>query len=330
MKHRKIGQHLLVLVSVLGLTMTLSAQEGRGTGRIRGTVQDVEGNPIAGAQIKATHLESGTSFKGSSDKKGAWAVAGLGTGVFRFAISAEGYETLYHETQVSQFSRNNPPLQFTLAKKNAADLGVPSFQDEESQVLFQEGNRLFEQEQFAEAAGKFKAFLDKNPNLFQINLNLGNCYKEMGDYESAIGFYGIILEKVKEEKGGYAGDERAARALANIGESYIKNGDLEKANEALQQAIAISPEDETLVFNVAEIFFTQREIDAAIAYYQKAIEINAKWSPPYRQLGYAYLNKGAYREAIDSFKKFVEVAPDDPRAAEIGALIPKLEELIKK
>lgn len=330
MKRRRIGIYPLVFLIVIGLTMVLPAQEGRGKGRVRGDVRDTEGNPIVGAQIVATHLESGTSFTGKSDKNGAWAVAGLGSGVFRLTASAEGYGTVYHEMQVSQFARNNPPIQFTLKKTQANDVSIPSIQDEDSLALFEEGNRLYEQENYAEAAGKFEEFLRENPILFQINLNLGNCYREMGEYEKAIEFYTRILDKIKEDKGSYEGDESAARAFASIGETYIKMGDLEKASESLQQAIALFPKDEALAFNVGEIFFTQREIDKAIEYYQLAIKINEKWDPPYRQIGYAYLNKGNYRAAVDSFKKFIEMAPDDPRAAEIGALIPKLEELIKK
>lgn len=330
MKLSKIVFSGIAALCFFGLAVALPAQEGRGTGRVRGEVLDVEGNPIVGAQIVATHLESGTSFTGKSDKKGAWAVAGLGTGVFQFTVSAEGYETATHETQVSQFARNNPPLQITLKKIQAVDLNVPSIQGEESLALFNEGNRLFELGKYAEAAAKFEEFLEKNPALFQINLNLGNCYKQIGEYEKAVDSYTTILDKVKEEKGSYEGDESAARAFASIGETYVKKGDLEKANEALQQAIGLFPEDEALVFNVGEIFFSQKEIDKAIEYYQKAIGINEKWGPPHRQLGYAYLNKGDYRAAIESFKKFVEVDPDDPRAPEIGALIPKLEEMIKK
>lgn len=330
MTGRKIGISGFVLLFVFSLAMAMEAQEGRGTGRVRGEVYDEEGNAIVGAQILATHLKSGTSFKGESDKKGAWAVAGLGSGIFRFTASAEGYGTVVHEMQVSQFSRNNPPLEFTLKKIQTRDLSVPAIQDEVSLALFEEGNILYEQKSYAEAAAKFEEFLEKNPALFQININLGNCYRELGEYEKAIEMYTKILDKVVEDQGTYEGDESAARAFASIGETYIKKGDLEKASESLQKAMALFPEDEALAFNVGEIFFTQREIDKAIEYYRMAIRINEKWGPPHRQMGYAYLNKGDYRAAVDSFKTFIEVAPDDPRAAEIKALIPKLEELIKE
>ena len=98
----------------------------------------------------------------------------------------------------------------------------------------------------------------------------------------------------------------------------------------MQQAIELFPNDEVLAFNVGEIFFNQGEAIKAIDYYKLATTIKEDWAPPYRQLGYAYLNKGEYQLAIDSLKKFMELAPDDPQALTIESLIPKLEEMVKK
>ena len=47
-------------------------------------------------------------------------------------------------------------------------------------------------------------------------------------------------------------------------------------------------------------------------------------------MGYVYLNKGEYKLAVDSFKKFLSLSPDSPNAANIQNMIPKLEELIKQ
>lgn len=331
MKPRHTRTLLLVIGLILGLTFSLQAQEGRGRGRVRGTVQDTAGNFLEGVKIVAEHLQYGTTFESTSDDKGNWAVAGLGTGYFRFTATLEGYTPVYHEMRVSQFARNNPPIVFTLKKIEVAPISdMPAIEDDAAIVLFEEGNMLFEQKKFAEAAVKFEEFLTKNPTVFQVNINIGNCYKEMGEYEKAIQAFNAVLEKVKEEKGSIEGDEGAARALASLGETYMKKGDLDKASEYLTQAIEMFPDDETLAFNIGEIYFQQQQTDKAIEYYAKAAQINGKWAPPHRQMGYAFLNKGDYRSAIDSFKKFLEVAPDDALAPTIANLIPKLEELIKK
>lgn len=331
MKHRHTLTILLIFGLTLSLTLELSAQEGRGRGRIRGTVQDTAGNFLDGVKIVAEHLQYGTIFESTSDDKGNWAIAGLGTGFFRFTATLEGYTPVYHEMRVSQFARNNPPVVFTLKKIEVSPVGdMPAIQDEASIVFFEEGNLLFEQDKFAEALVKFEEFLTKNPTISQVNINIGNCYRELGEYEKAIEAFNVILEKVKEEKGSIEGDEVAARALASLGETYMKQGDLDKASEYLTQAIELFPDDETLAFNIGEIYFQQQQTDKAIEYYTKATQINGKWAPPHRQMGYAFLNRGDYSSAIDSFKKFLEVAPDDPLAPTIESLIPKLEELIKK
>jgi len=138
-----------------------------------------------------------------------------------------------------------------------------------------------------------------------------------------------MLDKIKEGKTELAGDEGASRALSGIGETYIEQGELEKAAGYLQRAINIFPDDETLAFNIGEIFFKQGEAAKGIEYFILATEIKSDWAPPYRQMGYAYLNQADYKMAIENFKKFIELAPDDPLNPTINNLIPKLEEMIK-
>jgi tetratricopeptide (TPR) repeat protein len=329
-RNKNISMVFLVFLLSLSLTLTLFGQQGRGKGRIRGTVQDEAGNPIEGAKIVAQHLRYDTKFESESDDKGHWAVAGLGTGFFRITVSKEGYGTTYHEMNISQFSSKNPPLEFTLKKIQTTGVNMPAIQDEEAIPIFEEGNELYEQKKYSEAVEKYKEFLERNPTIYQVNINIGSCYQEMGEYDKAIEAYNEILNKVKEEKGSYEGDESAARALISLGECYIKKGDLEKAREYLKQAIDIFPGDETIPFNIGEIYFNQGETDKAIEYFKLAIQVKESWAAPYQKLGYAYLNKGEYKLAIESLKKFLELAPDDPQTETIQNLILKLEELIKK
>lgn len=326
MNKNKIG---LMLVLVLFLcTNFLIAQQGRGRGRIHGTVVDGEGNPLAGVEITAEHAEFGTKFSAKSDKKGDWAIAGLGTGVFIITATKDGYAPMQQRMNVSQFSSNNPPVEMTLQKiEQAAGLG--NLENEAALALFEEGNQLFEQGQYQEAIAKYREFLEKQPSIYQVNINIGNALKESGEYEEAIAAYQTVLDKVQEEKGSLEGEEAAARALAGIGESYISLDQLDKASEYLRQAVDIFPKDETMAFNVGEIYFQQGKPAEAVQYYNIAVEIKPDWAPPYKQKGYALLNIGDYAAAIESFEKFLEVAPDDPQAPVIENLIPQLRELIK-
>jgi tetratricopeptide (TPR) repeat protein len=330
MKNKNIFKAILLFVFCLSLTPILSSQEGRGRGRIHGTVYDEAGNPLEGAKVVAKYHGSDTRLESKSDKKGNWAMAGLGTGDFRITISKEGYKTVYRDINVSQFSDKNASIDSTLRKVEASLENAPAIQDESSTVLFEEGNKLYELRKYAEAASKFEEFLAKNPTIYQVNINVGRSYQEMGEYEKAFAAYNKVLERVKADKGSFQGNEAAAKALASIGEIYTKQGNLEQANEYFKQAVDNFPKDETLALNVGKIFFGQGNTDKAIEYFQLAIKIKEDWAPAYLQLGYAYLNKGEYKMAVESLKRFLELAPDDPQAPTIQSLIPKLEELIKK
>jgi tetratricopeptide (TPR) repeat protein len=330
MKSKNILKIFFLFGLCLCLIVSLYSQQGHGRGRIHGEVRDEAGQPIGGAKIVAEYLGAGTTFESNSDENGNWAIAGLGTGYFRITVTKDGYGTVYHEMNVSQFSQQNPPLSFSLRKIRTSSADIPALQDETTIAIFEEGNELYEQKKYAEAAAKFEEFMAKNPTIYQANINIGNSYREMGEYDKALAAYNKILEKVKEEKGSYQGDETAAKALANIGETYVKQGNLEKANDSFRQAIEISPEDEVLAFNVGKIYFAQGNTDKAVEYFLLSIKIKQDWAPAHLQLGYTYLNKGEYKLALESFSRFLELAPDDPQAPSIKNLIPKLEELIRK
>jgi tetratricopeptide (TPR) repeat protein len=64
-------------------------------------------------------------------------------------------------------------------------------------------------------------------------------------------------------------------------------------------------------YNVAELYFSEREMETAILYYQRAIEVDPAYLPAHMQLGFAYVNSGDIPAAILAFEKFVELAPAD-------------------
>jgi tetratricopeptide (TPR) repeat protein len=319
----------VILTLALSLTLTHSLFVFQvGGGRLHGTVVDEEGNPIAGVKIVVEAQEKKLTLETESNEEGEWYVSGVEKGEFRITATMKGYESVYADRTLSHFTSKNPPLHFQM--KKISEMDDPSIMDETTLGLFQEGNRLFEQGKYVEAISKFEEFLEQNYTIYQVHINIGNCYREIGEYEKAIASFNNVLENVKSRKNTIEGDESASKALANIGEIYLLQDDIEKAGEYFKLAVDSFPGNETIAFNVGEIFFTQGDTDKAIEYFNLSIKIKENWAIPYRRLGYAYLNKGEYQQAIDNFKKFLSLSPDSPDAANIQNLIPKLEELIKK
>lgn len=315
---------LIILIS-FGLTSSLLAQIGRG--RLHGKVEDEQDNPIAGAKIVGHNKEFGITFEVYTDKKGKWTKSGLRGGQWEITASAEGYMYDTVKIDVKQMQRN-PLAEFKL-KKIKIKTDMPFLQEDTSRALFKEGNQLYEDKKFDEAIATFQKFLEENPTIYQVHINVGNCYRDKGEYDKAIEEYDLVLAAVQEKKGTLEGDISAGKALANIGECHLKKGDNETAHKFLKDAVDNYPEDENLAYNVGELFFSNNQMDEAIKYFELAAKINPEWAPPFLKLGYAYSNTASYKKAIQNFRKFLELEPDTPQAQDILNFINALEKMKK-
>jgi len=314
--------HLLSFLFIFSVFSVLSfAQAGRGTGRIGGVVVDDQGNPISSAKIIIYFQgKEEISREAKSDKKGRWSIIGLGSGDWRVTASAEGYIPTYVDFNISQI-KINPTITLTLKKIKPSESSI--IEDESTLALLDQASQLFNEGKYAEAIALCQEFLEKNPQAYQAHLNIGDCYKEMGDLDRAIAEYTLVLEKSEEDK--LAGKKMTAKALASIGDIHLKKGDLEKAQSYFTQSIEASPEDEILTYNVGEIYFSNQKIDEAIYYFELSTRIRPDWSDPYLKLGYVYLNKGDKEKAVVNFKKFLELEPDSERSQTVRGILETLQ-----
>jgi tetratricopeptide (TPR) repeat protein len=318
-----------VLILSLG-GLPLLGQQGRGRGRIKGTVTDRDtGAPLQGVVVTAVSADYGTKFDSKTNAKGTWSIGGLGSGNFKVIYSLPGYIEISQTIVVSQFAVNNEPLSAELEPVKAAVATAPDVNDQAAKALLDEGLTLYDAKDYPAAIRKFREFLELEPKYYQALMNIGNCYKEMEDYDAALEAYQQVLDRIAEQGSSPAASEARAGAYVGISDVYLRKGDLAQAERVLQEALAQNPDDENLAFKFGEIYFTQGDAAKAAEFYKKAIAANPNWAPPYRQLGYAYLNMGEYALSLEAMKKFLELAPDDARAGAVRALIPQIEKMIK-
>jgi len=321
MKTAKIWPLLGFLFITSAFPALLVAQAGRGTARIGGVVVDESGNPVISAKIVIYFQgNEGISREAKSDKKGKWSIIGLGSGDWRVSASAEGYVPTQTDVNVSQLAIN-PPITLTLKKIKPSESRI--IEDESTLALLDQASQLFDEEKYKEAIDLCREFLEKNPQAYQAHLNIGDCYKEMGELDKAFAEYTLVRDKSEEDK--LTGKKMAAKALAGMGDIYLKKGDLEKAQDYFKQSIEVSPEDEILTYNVGEIYFSNQKIDEAIYYFELSTRIRPDWSDPYLKLGYVYLNKGDKEKAVENFQRFLKLEPDSERSQTVRGILETLQ-----
>jgi tetratricopeptide (TPR) repeat protein len=300
---------LIGAVVVLLVGAPAFSQAGRGKGRLGGFVLDAGGNPIEGAKVTLTFTENqDLVFEETTGKKGQWSFIGLGTGNWTLTVKAAGYLPADKVVNVSQLSVN-PRVEITL-EKAAEGSGVLS--DETSVEFLEEGNALYKEGRYDEAIAAYLKFLETNPGLYQIQVSIADCHREKGEFEKAIELYNGALAQAENDA--VLGQEIKAKAQAGIGNCYLKQGNLQEAQDFFRKSIENSPDDEILAYNVGEIYFSNQNLDDALHYFDLAAKIKPEWPDPYLKLGYVFLNKGDNPKAVEQFEKFLSLEPEGERA----------------
>jgi tetratricopeptide (TPR) repeat protein len=244
---------------------------------------------------------AGSDFKleATSDSEGRWAILGFRKGRYSFTITAPGHLPQQFTTAVSGLGKN-PSVNAVLEQMSSGQL----FATGPAADTLKEANALYDAKDYAGARAMFQELIAEFPDLYQIHLSVGNCYREEQEYDLALAEYNLVLEHEETNTG----------ALVNIGDAMVRKGDLDNAVTYFERAIEQAPEDEVLPFNVAEIYFDQGNVEKAIEYYRRSTEVKPDWPEAWLKLGYAYLNMADMENAQAAFQKVIEVAPDTPQA----------------
>jgi tetratricopeptide (TPR) repeat protein len=320
---KQILRAAAVLLIILAFTLAAWAQEGRGRGRLSGEVQDEDKNPIAGVKVTLDYLSYDYQLSDISDENGKWAFVGLGRGMIKITAEKEGFVTGGIQLSVSSVNRN--PRQFIIIKRIENIKPGTSEGGDVSRGTFLKATALYKESKFEAALALFQDFRQQQPHLYQIAINIGNCYLELGRFEEAIKEFQAVADRITAENPEVKGNTELARLYASIGDTYMRQNKLKEAEEYFKKSIEIDSSDHALAYNVAEILFAGGKTDEAIKFYQLAIQIKPDWPKSYAQLGYAYLNKGDTKAAIENLKKFVELAPDSPETPGVKEVIKSLQ-----
>ena len=140
-------------------------------------------------------------------------------------------------------------------------------------------------------------------------------------------------------------------AYSNLGAIYVQKKEYDKAIEIYKKAIELNSKDddmyknitvtdgdnvieatlkEFLYLNLGVVYSKKREYDNAIENYKKIIELNPKNDTAYGRIGVMYGLKEDYGNAIDNLKKAIELNPQNSIAYDnLGVVYSKKEEYDK-
>ena len=100
----------------------------------------------------------------------------------------------------------------------------------------------------------------------------------------------------------------------NLGNTYLKRGNLNEAITEYKKVILLKPMDALAHNNLGAAYLRKGNLDAAIAEFKKAITLNPKDALAHNNLGNTYLRKGQLNAATTEYKKAITLNPKDALA----------------
>jgi tetratricopeptide (TPR) repeat protein len=107
-------------------------------------------------------------------------------------------------------------------------------------------------------------------------------------------------------------DPTYAATYSQLAKLYYSAGEIEKASDAIAQALAREPYHPEYLYVQGKILEKQSRLDDALAAFQKTTLVNPKESDAYFEMGAIYQQRGDRANALAAYKKAIELSPEDP------------------
>ncbi len=103
---------------------------------------------------------------------------------------------------------------------------------------------------------------------------------------------------------------QTASAHEHLGRQYEASGALDKAAAEYEQAVGLSPYEESYYFEAAHVRLLQQQFDAAVKILERGCKVFDKSAQLTLALGVAYYGERRFPEAADAFLRTIAIAPE--------------------
>lgn len=336
-------------LGLLALVATpATAQDWAGRGRVSGIVTTENGEPIEGAKVLVYF--GGDKTKGpdavTTDKKGRWNVLGLRNGSWSVNISKEGFVPSEGSMRVSEV-QTNETLKVSLQRWEDTEeakraKGVIGDLDRANQLMragkWSEARALYEkvlpevneqskpgiqlgiaqaqvqEKDFAGALATLEPLLAANPaDMIALKLQ-ASAQGQLGQTDQALTTLKKIVEVNPE-------DVDALQLIVNLLITAGREEESEVYSAKMPEGAELDP---SALLNRGIEKYNGGDVDGALVYFEKAVKQNPKMPEVYYYRGLAYLAKERIEDAKADLKKFLELDPNHPNAAQARDFLKEL------
>jgi tetratricopeptide (TPR) repeat protein len=296
----------LLLVLAVGLSAPLAFAQNTGT--VKGICKDLEGKPIAQAEVEWIGTETGHKYTLKTNNKGEYFSLGIVAGKYNVKLSKDGKE-LWHFNGV-QKGLDETALDFDLKKEQASPAqgqGMTSEQAAKAKATHDK----------AEAEKKTVGTLNEK-------LNAAKTASDAGDFETAIAtlteanqidstrdlIWFKLADAYRMSGPKQTDPEEKKKRYEMAAADYQKAIEMRSGSEAAQKDPDNNKNMAAYYNNLAEAYSKSNKVDDSVISYNKAAELDPAHAATYLfNEGAVLTNMGRVDDAIAAFDKVIAADP---------------------
>jgi tetratricopeptide (TPR) repeat protein len=311
---KKMKQRLLIVMLVVAVaTLCVSPVSAQATGTVKGTAKNMDGTPIAGANVEWANTDNGRKYNLKTNKKGEYFSLGIEPGKYKVTLTQDGKQL----DQVGNFpvGLDEAVLDFDLKKSQA-------------EAAQQKGISPEQLKQMQEAQAKNAKEVDTVKSLNE-KLAAANQAMQTGDFESAVTTLNQAtqIDPSRDLLWARLGDANlgAGPKQTDTTEKAKRFGDAvtdyQKAIDLKKKAMEGGPKPEDSKYlaayynNLGQAQARTGQIDDSVKSYDQAAQLNpAGAAQYYYNQGAVLTNTGKVDEANAAFDKSIAADPTKAEA----------------
>lgn len=318
-------QRFLIVMRVVAMAaLCVPPVFAQATGTVKGVCRDMQGNPIAGANLEWANSDNGRKYNLKTNKKGEYFSLGIEPGKYKVTLTQDGKQL----DMVNNFpvGLDESTLDFDL-KKNQTDAAqqkgispeqLKQMQEQQAKAAKETNTVKALNEKLSAAntaiqAGDFDTAITTLNEATQMDPTRDLLWARLGDanlssaakqtdaaektkrYGDAVTDYqkAVDLKKKTMEAGAKPDDPKNLAAYYNnLGQAEARSGKLDDAVKSYDQAAALNPAGAAqFYYNQGAVLTNSGKVDEANAAFDKSIAADPNKAEAYYQKGVNLINK---------------------------------------
>jgi tetratricopeptide (TPR) repeat protein len=153
-----------------------------------------------------------------------------------------------------------------------------------------------------EASSKNDREMKENQTQAKHLVQQANELALKNDYAGSLGLLQQAIAK----------DATYGAAYSQLAKLYYSAGDIDKASDAISQALERDPYQPDFLYVQGKIFEKQGKPEEALAAFERTTIVNPKESDAFFEIGEIYEQRGNKEHALAAYKRAAALSPDDP------------------